>query len=182
MENVISIIISLLIITFLMSSLPKIVYLKDFMELVLNYKVLPDFLSRIVAFIIPIAELTAVYLLLSEKTVILGIVLICSLLTSFHYAVSKVLKEDRKIYCGCFGKFMDSIADRFTLVKIKTYLAISLTTGTIIFLYTPSLELNISNVSFGTFLALVLLILQKTWSAHQDVNIRLKKEEELKNG
>lgn len=178
MSSILSIIFTSLIVTFLFSALPKIIHLKDFIELVKNYEVLPEKLSLIFAILLPLLELFAVYLLIQE--IIWGLILLTILLFSFLYAVNNAIKKKKEIRCGCFGKFIDAKADKYTLVKIIfllffTFLALIISFVNVEIIYTTG------NIIIGALLSIMFIAIQVIWTNSQQFITSIQKERKIQS-
>lgn len=88
---------------FLMSSAPKLRHPKGFVLAVLEYRVLPQSLGFLYAWIVPPLEFLVACLLLTGTLVFLAALLIALLLLSFMIAVSITTVRGRDLDCHCFG-------------------------------------------------------------------------------
>nr|WP_188725204.1 MauE/DoxX family redox-associated membrane protein [Lentibacillus populi] len=160
---------------FFLSGFLKIVSIKQFSSLVLEYRVLPKRISIIVGYIVPFLEVAFAFLILFSKTFIFGVLGIQCLLLSFGYAILNVIKNKRIIACGCYGKFLDAKADNFSLLKI---LLISLI-NVFVLVVPKSVNFGIEQYIAGFSLIFFLIIIQKLWSYHKSTVDLLKKHDAL---
>lgn len=151
----------------------KLTRIKSFIKLTVAYHVLPAFLSRIVGFMIPFLEVLSGFLLLYVGTAKYGAILFIILLACFAYAVIRVLKENRKISCGCYGQGMESEADAFTLGKIIYLIMLSL--FVVITDQVHIQDVSVLSLFFGMLLTIVLLLTQKVWTLHRHAVAQLRK-------
>jgi hypothetical protein len=158
---------------FAVSAVPKILNLSAFKELTAAYGILPDPIAGIFGMLLPFAELLGAALLLYGETAIYGALILLGLLLSFAWAVSTILRSKKTITCGCYGKFFDARADRFTLFKIGI-LAIS---ALIVLIHTSAhpVRLSVKAAFLGGFLTVCLLTAQAVWTYHTKMMDRLKK-------
>ena len=92
--------------------------------------------------------------------------------SAFAYAVSTILRTKKTIDCGCYGKFFDAKADRFTLIKIGI-----LTVAAFIVLIRATahpVHLSLNTVLLGSFLTVGFLTAQAVWSYHTKAMDTLK--------
>jgi len=159
---------------FLVSAVLKILHFPSFIELVFAYEVLPRFFSKAFAIALPFLELAVSISLLFEQTLVYGTVLSLLLLLSFAYAVIRVLQERKVITCGCYGKFLDTKADGFTVAKISILMILAFT----LILGKGSFPVQLTAESLLTGMAMtgVLLVAQAVWAAHQKAVGILKNE------
>jgi hypothetical protein len=88
---------------FLISSVPKLRHPKGFVFTVLNYHILPPFLSTIYAMLVPPLEfLIGLGFFLGTALRVAG-VLMALLLMSYIVAISINLARGRSLECNCFG-------------------------------------------------------------------------------
>lgn len=104
MVSLLDVLVVFLSFTFLFSAIPKLIHLSSFVELVKDYGVLPTMISGAVAVLIPFGELTGATLLLFPETLQAGSLILLVLLLSFLYAVSQVIRRNKILTCGCYGK------------------------------------------------------------------------------
>jgi hypothetical protein len=88
---------------FVAAALPKLRHPKGFLLTVLEYRVLPDGISRVYARLVPSAELFAALLLFAGVGVRAATVLLALLTASFLVGVGLNLARGRSLDCGCFG-------------------------------------------------------------------------------
>ncbi|MGI6125634.1 MAG: MauE/DoxX family redox-associated membrane protein [Planifilum sp.] len=157
---------------FVVSAVPKIINLPAFKELTVAYGVLPDPIAAAFGILLPFTELFGAALLLHGGTAIYGVLILLGLLLSFAYAVSTILRTKKTIDCGCYGKFFDAKADRFTLIKIGI-----LTVAAFIVLIRATahpVHLSLNTVLLGSFLTVGFLTAQAVWSYHTKAMDTLK--------
>jgi hypothetical protein len=151
---------------FSFSALLKILYYKNFIDMVIEYDILPGAYSRIWGSLLPFIELLAAFLLLQQSTLKYGAVVQLLLLFSFAYAVIMVLSSKRKLTCGCYGKLLDTEVDIFTLGKI---LFLSILSLLLLMTHTAvTIDHSLYSVGVGIYMTIFLLITQKVWAIHQE--------------
>lgn len=156
-----------LVVIFFVSGISKMIYLKSFIRLVISFQILPPAIAKFCGLILPFIELSGSLLLLSNQYFFYGIFLLVSLLISFLYVVISVLKTQKSVSCGCYGIFLESTVDLFTLSKIIILLLFLL-----IALGSKHSYLNTFSpwsLIIGIFLCLLIFICQKIWNVHQEV-------------
>lgn len=89
--------------TFIVGALPKIRHPRQFAVAVLEYRLLPPNLGRLIARVLPRLELFTALLLLTGTSPRLAATLAALLLGSFILGVVVNLRRGRAIDCGCFG-------------------------------------------------------------------------------
>jgi len=158
---------------FIISAITKIISYKAFLQLVDNFKILPQKLIGIVGGAIPIMELVGAILLVVDRTRMYGAFMIILLLTVFSYAIIQVLKTNRRIRCGCYGRFIIADVDAFTMGKIVYFLGLI----TFIAFVRPleTIELSVPIILVGTFVTILVLIMQKVWQHYNQTLERLRK-------
>lgn len=158
---------------FLLSGIGKLQSLSSFRQAFIAYGVLPKRRSIFAANFIPIMEITAVFFLLFHVTRITGMALIFILLLGFLYGVRKILQSKKQVNCSCYGKWLDSDVDGFTLWKIIYLGCIVLTGSTFYFhadyLYSPF------TIGAGITYTILLLCAEKTWHHHRVAMDQLKR-------
>ncbi|MFE1243458.1 MauE/DoxX family redox-associated membrane protein [Fictibacillus sp. NPDC058756] len=160
--------------TFLISAIPKLINLKYFITLVHSYEVLPRFIGTIYGVLLPFIELGGTLLLLSKTYYIYGSLFLLFVLLSFTIAVTFVIRAKRDIKCGCYGKFLDSKVDSFTIIKIIILVISNLF---IISNAQGYSDMNLTNLLLGLFFTITLLLLQKIWSTYRVAVEQLKLSE-----
>jgi len=158
---------------FIISAITKVISYKTFLQLVDNFKILPQKMIVIIGSAIPIFELMGATFLLVDRTRIYGALIIILLLMMFSYAINQVLKTNRRISCGCYGRFIVADVDAFTMGKIVYLLVLIIFIGFIRPLET--IELSVPIVLVGTFVTIVVLIMQKAWQYYNQTLERLRK-------
>src|SRR5690606_37782247 len=157
---------------FVVSAVPKIINLPAFKELTVAYGVLPDPIAAAFGILLPFTERFGAALLLHGGTANYGVLILLGLLLSFAYAVSTILRTKKTIVCGCYGKFFDAKADRFTLIKIGI-----LTVAAFIVLIRATahpVHPSLNTVLLGSFLTVGFLTAQAVWSYHTKAMDTLK--------
>lgn len=172
MVSLLDVLVVFLSFTFLFSAIPKLIHLSSFVELVKDYGVLPTMISGAVAVLIPFGELTGATLLLFPETLQAGSLILLVLLLSFLYAVSQVIRRNKILTCGCYGKFLDAKADRYTWVKI--IIMMSFPVLLLIYGNRVPFQFHIESIGAGILMVVFMLLLQKAWTVHQDTVQRLK--------
>lgn len=165
-QALVSILTLFLFFTFLFSSISKIINLRNFVEIVIEYKVLPNFPAKIFGYTLPFFEGGAALLLLFNGTIIMGLTLHLILLCSFGLAVSIVLKNNRKIVCGCHGEFFDATISSYNIVKIGFLIVVSLVV--LFFIQKTILSISIYESLIGILLSMFLLAVDKLWSKYSN--------------
>ncbi|MCD8511814.1 MAG: hypothetical protein LRY73_19485 [Bacillus sp. (in: Bacteria)] len=158
---------------FLLSGAGKLISLPSFRQAFLAYDVLPIRLSIFAAYSIPAIEVTAALFLLFHETRMVGMVLITILLLVFLIGVRKILQSEKQVSCNCYGKWLDSDVDGFTLWKI-IYLGCIVLTGGFLF---PHADFHLYPFAIGAGITYTILLLgaQKTWQYHREMMEQLKR-------
>lgn len=153
---------------FISSALMKLKDMPAFVELVSEYRVVPKLLSVLYAWAAPFVELVAGGFILLPAFARLGSGLVILLLLSFFYAVAKVISQKRSIDCGCYGKWLESKADAFTLGKIIVLVIFAV----IILLFSPVFgsQYDILSIMLGVFLSAFYFLMQMIWNYFQQNN------------
>ncbi|AFH63023.1 MauE/DoxX family redox-associated membrane protein [Paenibacillus caseinilyticus] len=158
-----------LVIIFLLSAVMKLRDLPAFLQLVADYEVLPPRLSSLYGVLTPFLEIAGALMLLYPGTRIAGASLLLALLASFGGAVLTVMLSGRQVSCGCYGKWMESNADGFTLVKI---LLLFLLLVTMLVFPEEAMRVTWPSIGLGLLVALVFFVLQMIWNYYQE-NMKL---------
>lgn len=88
---------------FLISALPKLRRPKNFILMVLEYRILPPYVGKLYGALLPPAELTlALFALMGILLRFTAIMMSC-LLLSFIAAIGINIKRGRELDCGCLG-------------------------------------------------------------------------------
>lgn len=150
-----------------LGALGKFIDYRAFVRLVVEYDVLPKRMALFIGALIPFAEVGVVLLLLYSHTFVYGIVLLSILFLSIGYAVLSLMKSNRRLSCGCYGKLLDAEADLFTLGKIAYLLLVA-----IMLVWTwPDLDATSADFSYpllaGLCLTMLLFMAQKVWSFYR---------------
>ncbi|MZQ80589.1 hypothetical protein GQF01_00260 [Paenibacillus sp. 5J-6] len=154
---------------FLISAVMKLIDLSTFVDLVQKYEVLPSRLSTLYGYTAPVIELAAGFMLLFAVTYYLGAVIILLLLLSFGYAVQTAIQKEKDISCGCYGKWLDSQADKFTLIKIFILILID----ALLFVIHPADNpFSLPSLVFGAVGTVIFLVMQILWNYNQQ-NMKL---------
>lgn len=167
-DELTNIIITFLSATFLISSIPKIVNLNHFINLVVEYKILPKTLSVLYAIMLPFTELIFAILILNERTVIYGTVGLLFILITFKIAVFINVKNKKEILCGCHGKLLDTKVGKFTLLKIGALILCVLVLLISGMAQTVHIQYSFLTAFSGIYLSILFLLVQKAWSTHKD--------------
>ncbi|MEW9032259.1 MAG: MauE/DoxX family redox-associated membrane protein [Planifilum fimeticola] len=157
---------------FVISAVSKIAHLSAFRELTVAYGVLPAPIARGLGILLPFAELSGAALLCHGGTSLYGSLVLLVLLLGFAWAVSTVLRAKKNVSCGCYGKFLDASADRFTLFKIGVLAAAALIV--MIRSFSHPVHPSPGSILLGSFLTACLLAAQAVWAYHAKVMDRLK--------
>ncbi|MDQ0256829.1 hypothetical protein J2S74_004251 [Evansella vedderi] len=169
-----SIIMFHLVSLFIFSGMGKLLSLKDFVHHIINFEVLPKRLSLLYASLIPFLEILGAVFLLFDPTRMYGLAIILSLLISFSYGILRILKSGKKTNCNCYGKWMDTKVDYFTLGKVIYLLGL---TVFILLLYLNGLVYSSANIGIGLFLTLLTLAAHKVWQVYKETMRQLKNKE-----
>ena len=112
-------------VVFLLSSLPKLRQPLTFVGSVVEYKILPSQVARVLALaLIPLEAFLAVAFLTGWWTEI-ALPLSMVLLSLFLIAVSINLRRGRSVQCGCFGNTNELISPR-TLARLLMLLTVAM--------------------------------------------------------
>ncbi|MFD1425619.1 hypothetical protein JOD24_000291 [Kroppenstedtia sanguinis] len=162
-----------LALTFLFSAIAKLRHMGSFVEVTQAYEVLSSPWDRIFACLLPFLEMGAVVFLLFRQTHVWGVWILVGLLSVFAWAVGSVIHSGRVITCGCYGKWMDAQADRFTLLKIASLgvVCMVLLGGQI---SGAGIDLRALPLTSGAILFLLSLLAQKIWISYQNSLARLR--------
>lgn len=158
---------------FIVSAVPKLIHLSAFRELTVAYGVLPAPIARVLGTFLPFAELLGAALLFHGGTALYGSLILLVLLLGFAWAVTTVLRSQKTVSCGCYGKMLDARADRFTLFKTATLGAAAIIV--LIRSFSHPVHPSPESIFFGSLLTVCLLTAQAVWSYHAKVMDRLKK-------
>ena len=89
---------------FVASAVMKLIDLNEFCGAVENYRIVPEQISRVVAILVPIAEITGALGVIIPNTHRGAAMLLSMLLIVFTTAIAiNLLRGRRNIDCGCFG-------------------------------------------------------------------------------
>lgn len=166
MQLLYNILVHLLIIVLIFSSIPKIMYLKNFLILVEEYNFLPLPILKLYGILLPFAELVGAMLLSIKGMLVYASILIFILLASITLGVIYMLRTKKIITCGCYGKLLDSDVSTFTLIKLLFLASISLMLA-----FSNNqfqVELGVFPLLAGLFLTAILISTEKIWSNHKD--------------
>ncbi|SDY31582.1 Methylamine utilisation protein MauE [Evansella caseinilytica] len=159
---------------FLFSGAAKLVSMTSFLSFVDNFNVLSSRLTLVFGSMIPFLEISGAVLLLHSQTRLYGLTLLMFLLICFAYGILRVLKEDRTIRCGCYGKWINASADTWTLGKniyLFTLLLILFLAGSQVTLE----KITVFSTFTGAFMTFLTIAAHKSWQIHQDTIRRLRK-------
>lgn len=162
---------------FFLSAVLKMIYFRASIQMVIEYDIFPEAYSRVWGSMLPFIEFMAALMLLHESTMRYGAFVQFLLLLSFAFAVILVLKSNRKLMCGCYGKLLDTEVDAFTLGKIFFLLILSI--YMLIAGSSVTIEYSFYSVGLGIYMTALLLVTQKVWGTHQE-SMRLLKKNQVK--
>ncbi len=91
--------------TFLISALPKLRNPKGFTLTVLEYRILPPYLSKLYGMFLPALEFTLALWTITGIMLRFATIIMSFLLFSFIVAISINIKSGRDLACNCFGRF-----------------------------------------------------------------------------
>jgi hypothetical protein len=103
--------------TFLVSALPKLRHPKGFMLTVLEYRILPSYLSKVYGTFIPLLEFALALFTLTGLMLRLTAIIMSLLLFSFLVAISVNIKRGRDLDCNCFGTLTKRSSGKTLLVQ-----------------------------------------------------------------
>lgn len=158
---------------FFFSGVLKLLYFRASIQMVIEYDILPAAFARIWAYTLPFIEIFAALMLLHQSTIKYGAFVHLLLLLSFAYAVMLIMKSNRKLTCGCYGKLLDTEVDAFTLGKIIFLLILS--AFLLVASSSTAVECSFYSVLLGIYMTVVLLLTQLVWAKHQESMILLRK-------
>ncbi|MGO4789917.1 MauE/DoxX family redox-associated membrane protein [Paenibacillus sp. 2KB_20] len=159
-----------LILIFLISSITKLSNLKNFVNGVIEYNVVPRNLSRFYGYSLPFIELVSSVMIFFHKSSYYGLALTLLMLVSFFIAVSKVIKSKRVITCSCFGNFLDSKVDLFSIYRIGALIVLNVLAIILSILY--SSNFSATSLIFSVVIVLIYLLSQIIWNEYRK-NIKL---------
>ncbi|WP_053363458.1 MauE/DoxX family redox-associated membrane protein [Bacillus sp. FJAT-27251] len=166
MISIVNVLLTMVFTVFAISSLPKLISLKHFAKLVADYQIVPRKASMIIGFTLPFFEVLSCIFLFADGFILTASFAFLLLLIAFSFAVFKSLAAGKKIHCGCYGKFIDSEADSFTIFKLISLL-VSMVIVLISFTFVPMENLKFEFHIIGFALGLMLLVLQILWTSHR---------------
>ncbi|MEQ2527551.1 MauE/DoxX family redox-associated membrane protein [Bacillaceae bacterium CLA-AA-H227] len=167
MQLLYNILVHLLLIVLIVSSIPKIINLKDFLNLVKEFDFLPLPILKLYGTILPFTELAGAFLLPIKGMLVYASILIFTVFLSITIGVEYMLKTNKTITCGCYGRFLDSDVSQFTLIKLLFLSSISLMLA--FFHNQIQVEIELFSLLAGLFLATILISTEKIWNNHKDV-------------
>lgn len=88
---------------FIIAGIIKIIAPVEFFEAVMNYKIFGEFISQIIAVVIPWLELIIGLLIIFEVYIKENLLLYLVLLLSFNILIASAIIRGLNINCGCFG-------------------------------------------------------------------------------
>ncbi|WP_396021480.1 MauE/DoxX family redox-associated membrane protein [Brevibacillus brevis] len=141
---------TLLIVTFLMSGLAKIIRIKDFHNTLsqLNHSAM---IVKLALFTVPSAEIITSILLFNKNTIVYGLILIFALSLTFIIETIRILRLKKDVECNCFGTIINEKMNLVTIIKNIIILFISLYllfNGNTVFEYSYKVSEIISAVLF----------------------------------
>lgn len=147
---------------FLISSVPKLANIKKFVDGVIEYRVVPRKLSVMYGYTLPVIELFASILIIFHASSFYGFMMTLLLLISFLIADIMVIKSKRVVTCSCFGNFLESQVDIFSLYRngvliVMNILAIGLT-------FSQHFTVSMASLVLGVVIVILYFLSQKLWN------------------
>lgn len=159
---------------FILSGAAKLFAVKQFLHYVIQFKILPRKASLLFGSLLPVFEITGGFLLLQQQTWNSGAAILALLLLGFGIGILKVLNSGKIIQCGCYGKWLNTETDYFTLCKtVYLFLLLLFVSYTI-----PGYGISLSPVSAaaGILLTVLLIISNAVWQAHKNTSRQLRQK------
>jgi putative oxidoreductase len=103
--------------TFLVSALPKLRHPKGFVLTVLEYRILPPYLSKLYGTFIPPLEFVLALFALTGMMLRFAAIIMSFLLFSFIVAISVNIKRGRDLDCNCFGTLKKRLIGKTLLIQ-----------------------------------------------------------------
>ena len=122
---------------FVYASIHKIVYPDEFYVVIMNYQILPQYCAYVLAYMLPMLEMSAGFALLSKKFLSPSLFMISVMLLAFIAAIISAWLRGLDISCGCFGE--GSSGEYFEVIVRDIFL---LLLCMIIFLLNPRRKLD----------------------------------------
>ncbi|MFE7064506.1 MauE/DoxX family redox-associated membrane protein [Sutcliffiella sp. NPDC057660] len=170
MEHIFNICLYSLFWMLIVSSVPKIINMKYFLQLVSEYDFLPKPFLIIYGITLPFAEISGAILLMMTEYILIGSGLIFLLLVSFTIGVTYMIANGKETTCGCYGKLLDVKVGKLTLLKI-TFLLIA----NIVIVFGQNyfqVEFEIPLFLTGLALTFMILLFEKIWNNYK-INVEL---------
>lgn len=157
---------------FLISSIPKLANIKKFVDSVIEYRVVPRKLSVLYGYTLPFIELIASILIIFHTSSFYGLLMTLLLLSTFLIADIMVIKSKRFVTCACFGNFLESQVDIFSLYRngaliVLNVLAIGLT-------FSQHSTFSVASSVLGVVIVFIYFLSQKIWNDYKK-NMKLLK-------
>ncbi|MFB4166079.1 MauE/DoxX family redox-associated membrane protein [Alteribacillus sp. JSM 102045] len=149
---------------FFISAIAKLTSLKQFLQFVLDFNVLPARIAIVFGMLIPFLEFLGAAFLMIEHTHLYGGAILSFLLITFLYAIIHVLQSGEQISCGCYGRWFDFKVNQFTLGKAVYLLFLIIITIIVTPIYNG--EYSVFFIVMGMILTLLLLVTEKMWQIH----------------
>lgn len=91
-------------VVFLVSFVSKVINIPIFYRAVIEFRIIPTKLNKLITLLIVLAELIVVILLLFDQLIVFGLSLAIFLLSVFTIVIIITLKRGVNIECSCFGQ------------------------------------------------------------------------------
>lgn len=114
---------------FLVSALPKLCHPKGFILTVLEYRILPPYLSKFYGTILPPLELALALFAITGIMMRFVAIIMSLLLFSFIVAISVNIKRRRDLNCNCFGMLKKRPIGKTLLIQDGMLLAAAIFIG-----------------------------------------------------
>ncbi|WP_100399012.1 MauE/DoxX family redox-associated membrane protein [Bacillus sp. FJAT-44742] len=161
---------------FIISALTKLSSLRHFITLNVNVDYIPTKYRSFFLTLLPFLELSGALLLVNRQTFFLGWILVTVLLLIFFFHTIVIVLSRKSAACGCYGKYIKSRIDRFTLLKTSFLLFLSGLILPLVLLEDTFLAFTPASLIMGFSLTLILLVSQIAWTSHQETMMLIKKE------
>lgn len=157
---------------FLISSVPKLANIKKFVDGVIEYRVVPRKLSVMYGYTLPVIELFASILIIFHSSSFYGFMMTLLLLVSFLIADIMVIKSKRSVTCSCFGNFLESQVDIFSLYRNGALIVLNvLAIGVTWFQHSIY---SAASLVLGIVIVFIYFLSQKIWNDYKK-NMKLLK-------
>ncbi|WP_054636070.1 MauE/DoxX family redox-associated membrane protein [Thalassobacillus sp. C254] len=161
---------------FIISALTKLSSLRHFIKLNVNVAYIPTKYRSFFLSLLPFLELAGALLLVNRRTFFLGWILVTVLLLLFLIHTIVIVLSRKSVTCGCYGKYIKSRIDHFTLLKTSFLLFLSGLILPLVFLEATFWGFTPAPFLLGLSLTLILLISQIAWTSHQETMMQIKKK------